>query len=93
MLAFTIPLLLLFTVSERISPPPPGAAGGSNHGHKAGPAEITVVKNEPRVSEAGDRNFCAAASTLWMVTEKNNLALKFLVSKSNFFLFLFLFFL
>lgn len=77
MLAFTIALLLLFTVSERIFFPPLGAAGGSNHGHKAGPAEITVVKNEPRVSEAGDRNFGAAASTLWMVTEKTTLLLSF----------------
>lgn len=48
-----------------------------------------VVKNEPRVSEAGGRNSCAAESTQQLVTEKLPFALKFLVRKSNFVSFLF----
>lgn len=59
MLAFSIELLLLFTLSERIPPflPPPALLEEAIMATKQAPLKITAVKNEARVSRSGRQNF------------------------------------
>lgn len=67
-----------------------GAAGGSNRGHETACRDGLLWCGKMRrvpVSMAPDRNFCTAALTVWVITEKDDLAfddLSFLLSKSNF---------
>lgn len=64
-----------------------GAAGGSNRGNEMAYRNGLLwcgKMRRVRVSMVPDRNFCTAALTVGVITEKNDLALKFLVSKSNF---------